>query len=64
MGKVGLSFSGRELFDFNPEWAEDEDENAIEVYERADSDHEENETTVIVAEDLFETADLEGLDDE
>ncbi|KAI9094600.1 hypothetical protein DFS34DRAFT_566546, partial [Phlyctochytrium arcticum] len=32
--KSGMTFSGRELFDFNPEWAvdEDEDEGAIDVY--------------------------------
>ncbi len=42
--KSGMAFSGKELFDFNPELAkaadgEDED-GAMDVYEREDSDHE------------------------
>lgn len=41
--KSGITFSGKELFEFNPDWAkgEDEDEGAMEEYARADSDTEE-----------------------
>ncbi|KAJ3295355.1 hypothetical protein HK104_002772 [Borealophlyctis nickersoniae] len=40
--KSGMSFSGRELFDFNPEWAgEGDDDDAMDVYVREESDGEE-----------------------
>ncbi|KAJ3030533.1 UNVERIFIED_CONTAM: hypothetical protein HDU68_008676 [Siphonaria sp. JEL0065] len=41
--KTGMTLSGKELFDFNPEWAiaeDDDDEGALEFYGREDSDHE------------------------
>ncbi|KAJ3071587.1 hypothetical protein HK102_006404 [Quaeritorhiza haematococci] len=40
--KTGLAFSGRELFDFNPEWANDGDdeEGAMDVYVRDENDSE------------------------
>lgn len=68
-GKAGMQFSGRELFDFNPEWAMAGDDDAMDVYEREPSEHSDDEegkqeagpSQVPVAEDLFEE-DLEGLD--
>ncbi|KAJ3041078.1 hypothetical protein HDV00_009978 [Rhizophlyctis rosea] len=42
--KSGMAFSGRELFDFNPDWAEgdmDDDEGAMDVYVREESDQED-----------------------
>ncbi|KAJ3087367.1 hypothetical protein HK100_008385 [Physocladia obscura] len=42
--KSGMALSGKELFDFNPEWAVQgdglDDEGAMDVYDREDSDHE------------------------
>ena len=41
--KSGMSFSGRELFDFNPDWAEgdlDDDEGAMDEYIREESEDE------------------------
>ncbi|KAI8915235.1 hypothetical protein DFJ77DRAFT_461781 [Powellomyces hirtus] len=67
--KSGMAFSGKELFDFNPDWAVgDEDDDAMEEYVRDESDHEDdkpvsnNTQPVGVAEDLFEGDDLAGLD--
>jgi hypothetical protein len=76
-GKAGMQFSGRELFDFNPEWAAAGDDEAMEIYEREPSEHGDDETPsseplydpsagagpsqVPVSEELFEE-DLEGLD--
>lgn len=38
--KVGMAFSGKDLFDFNPEWADAGDDNAMDYYEREGSDNE------------------------
>ncbi|KAJ1543644.1 hypothetical protein HK096_008307 [Nowakowskiella sp. JEL0078] len=41
--KLGITFSGKELFEFNPDWAEgndDDDEGVMDVYEREESDGE------------------------
>ncbi|KAJ3161590.1 hypothetical protein HK101_000792 [Irineochytrium annulatum] len=41
--KSGMAFSGKELFDFNPELARqdaDDEDGAMDFYEREDSDHE------------------------
>lgn len=76
--KTGMTFSGKELFDFNPEWAQDgEDDGAMDGYDRDGSDHEGQEnpdptTTHIkvwgepvqVQLDVFEGEDLEGLEDD
>lgn len=44
-GKAGMQFSGRELFDFNPEWADAGDaDDAMDVYEREPSEHGDEET--------------------
>ncbi|KAI9329334.1 hypothetical protein BDR26DRAFT_872637 [Obelidium mucronatum] len=61
--KSGMAFSGKELFDFNPDWAaadEGDDEGAMDFYEREDSDHE-GETNEPVAVYLGE--DGGGVDD-
>lgn len=43
-GKSGIQFSGRELFDFNPDLAlGGDDDDAMDEYERADSEHSDNE---------------------
>ena len=36
--KTGMAFSGKDLFDFNPDWAADQgdDDDAMEFYERDD----------------------------
>jgi hypothetical protein len=41
--KAGLNFSGRELFHFNPDWsnAVDDDDGAMDMYEREESGDEE-----------------------
>ncbi|KAI8618844.1 hypothetical protein BC830DRAFT_1061015 [Chytriomyces sp. MP71] len=42
--KSGMAFSGKELFDFNPDWAvagDEEEDGAMDFYEREDSDHED-----------------------
>ncbi|KAI8834924.1 hypothetical protein BJ741DRAFT_608649 [Chytriomyces cf. hyalinus JEL632] len=42
--KSGMAFSGKELFDFNPDWAvagDEDDDGAMDIYEREDSDHED-----------------------
>jgi hypothetical protein len=41
--KAGLNFSGRELFHFNPDWsnAVEDDDGAMDMYEREESDNEE-----------------------
>ncbi|KAJ3002568.1 hypothetical protein HKX48_002254 [Thoreauomyces humboldtii] len=71
--KSGMAFSGKELFDFNPDWAlgDEDDEDAMDVYIREDSDHEDdngskdaNGQPVDVAEDLFGDGDLDGLDED
>ena len=73
--KSGMIFSGKELFDFNPDWAVDggEDDNAMESYERQDSDHEEDvknqnvkstDEAVVVNEDLFADEGLDELSEE
>ena len=43
--KVGITFSGREMFEFSPEMAlsTDAEEGGYDVYDREDSDHEEEE---------------------
>jgi hypothetical protein len=45
--KSGMAFSGKELFEFNPEMAKedagDEDGAAMDFYEREESDHEGEE---------------------
>ena len=61
-GKTGLSFSGRELFAFNPDWAKDGDDDAMEFYERQASD-DEAEDVPVIDEDLFDE-DLDGLEEE
>lgn len=39
--KTGVLFSGKDLFDFNPEWAKDQDDmDAVDEYERQGSDDE------------------------
>ena len=66
--KTGMVFSGKDLFDFNPEWADHGDDEAMETYERQESDHEENEVLAKqekpVDQDLFGDDQLEGLDSE
>ncbi|KAI8994305.1 hypothetical protein BC832DRAFT_424947 [Gaertneriomyces semiglobifer] len=80
--KSGMAFSGKELFDFNPDWAHDsdEDEGAMEAYEREESDSEDAKPaagpssstggpvtangSTAVAEDLFGDDDLAGLEDD
>ncbi|KAJ1567758.1 hypothetical protein HK096_008775 [Nowakowskiella sp. JEL0078] len=45
--KLGITFSGKELFEFNPDWAEgidDEDEGVMDIYEREESDGEVTNT--------------------
>ncbi|KAJ3218215.1 hypothetical protein HK099_005158 [Clydaea vesicula] len=44
VGKAGLSFSGKELFDFNPDWAQGgfDEEDAMDIKIRG-SDEEDNE---------------------
>ncbi|KAI8820960.1 uncharacterized protein EV422DRAFT_47391 [Fimicolochytrium jonesii] len=73
--KTGMAFSGKELFDFNPDWAVgDEDEDAMDEYIRGESDHEEEnaaaaspsadaDAAVGVDENLFEE-EMEGLEDD
>ncbi|RKO97117.1 hypothetical protein CXG81DRAFT_6502, partial [Caulochytrium protostelioides] len=42
--KTGMAFSGKELFDFNPDWAvgaDDDDDGAMDVYQREASSDEE-----------------------
>ncbi|KAJ3076187.1 hypothetical protein HDU98_005071 [Podochytrium sp. JEL0797] len=44
--KSGMALSGKDLFDFNPDWAvadEDDEDGAMDVYVREDSDHEGEE---------------------
>ncbi|KAJ3084908.1 hypothetical protein HDU99_000035 [Rhizoclosmatium hyalinum] len=44
--KSGMALSGKELFDFNPDWAAMDDadeEGAMDFYEREDSDHENDD---------------------
>ncbi len=52
--KIGMTFSGRELFDFNPDWAkgEDEDDDAMDVYTREEETGDDQEA----AEDDQEAA--------
>jgi DRG Family Regulatory Proteins, Tma46 len=41
--KSGVAFSGKDLFDFNPQWAQDQDDlDAVDEYERQASDEEGN----------------------
>ncbi|KXS21340.1 hypothetical protein M427DRAFT_27736 [Gonapodya prolifera JEL478] len=42
-GKAAMQFSGRELFEFNPEWQGQDDDEGLEEYERDESEHEEDE---------------------
>ncbi|KAJ3340175.1 hypothetical protein HDU93_007264 [Gonapodya sp. JEL0774] len=42
-GKAAMQFSGRELFDFNPEWQQQDDGEAVEEYERDESVHEDDD---------------------
>ncbi|KAH6575922.1 hypothetical protein BASA61_004806 [Batrachochytrium salamandrivorans] len=62
--KTGMSFSGKELFDFNPEGmqADGDDEDAVDDYDGYYGRGGEDEGTVEVAEDLF--ADVDGLEDD
>ena len=60
--KTGMTFSGKELFDFNPEWADAiEEDGAMDKYE-VQSDSEETQP-VPVQLDMFKDENLEGLDD-
>ncbi|KAJ3179622.1 hypothetical protein HDU87_002828 [Geranomyces variabilis] len=74
--KSGMAFSGRELFDFNPDWAvgDEDEEGAMEDYTREDSDHEGDDKENVnapanasgpadVDEGLFEE-DMEGLEED
>ena len=57
--KTGMTFSGRELFDFNPALNADDDElDAMDVYDRQDSPSIDD---VTVSHELFALEDLEGL---
>ena len=62
--KTGMTFSGRELFDFNPEWANAvEEDGAMEKY-LVESDHEvDTSQQVPIKLDVFQGEDLDGLDD-
>ena len=56
-GRSGITFSGRELFDFNPDWANDDedDEGAVEYEEfaqRVDSDMEEEDAIATMKDSL------------
>jgi len=72
----GMSFSGRELFDFNPEWAVESDDDggqamgADEYLDRSEDEGEIPDGTMhapkfedAVDEELFGEEDLEGLDE-
>jgi hypothetical protein len=62
--KTGVTLSGKDLFDFNPEWAnEGEEEDAMEVYQRQESDGEEPSigTSMVQDSELFESQ-FEGLE--
>ena len=66
--KSGMAFSGKELFDFNPDWVADDDDGAadggaaMDYYERQDSDHE-GESNEPVAQYLGEDGGVVDLDD-
>ncbi len=72
----GMAFSGRELFDFNPDWAVESDDDggeamgADEYLDRSEDDGEIPDGTMHapkfenVDEELFGEADLEGLSEE
>lgn len=56
--KTGMTFSGKELFDFNPEWA-----NALEEDDAMDNYQvDNNDETVDANLEIFKGDDLEGLD--
>jgi hypothetical protein len=70
-----MQFSGRELFEFNPQWAGegDAEEGAVDVYIREESDSEEpaienltldENEQVTVDEALFANEEDLGLDDD
>jgi hypothetical protein len=65
-GKSGLSFSGRELFEFNPEWATggDEDQQAMEFYERQEEEEEEPVQANGQGEQVEQSASNEQIDQE
>ena len=63
--KTGMSFSGKELFDFNPELRGDDDDDADAVDDYTgyyNQSNEEEASEVVVEENLFE--DVAGLEDE
>ena len=78
--KTGMAFSGKELFDFNPDWAKggEDEEGAIDDYTREEYEEEqpeepsddqtlpEIETLEIVENDVDDELfdDLEGLEDD
>jgi hypothetical protein len=45
--KSGMTFSGKELFDFNPDWAKggDDEDGAMDVYGRDESENQQNGET-------------------
>ncbi|KAI8811303.1 hypothetical protein BJ742DRAFT_797164 [Cladochytrium replicatum] len=64
--KIGLTFSGRELFEFNPEMAQtgdDDEDGAMEVYEREDRDEDEQPPEA-VARPMWEGEGGAVVDDE
>ena len=62
--KTGMTFSGKELFDFNPEWANAlEEDDAMDNYQITDS--KENDLIDDAAApnlEIFKADELEGLD--
>ncbi|KAI8839946.1 hypothetical protein BC829DRAFT_403525 [Chytridium lagenaria] len=63
--KSGMAFSGKELFDFNPELANnyDDDDGAMDLYIRDESDHEDENNDPTLSR--FGAADLaDGPDEE
>ncbi|KAI8903301.1 hypothetical protein EDD86DRAFT_215066 [Gorgonomyces haynaldii] len=66
--KSGMVFSGKDLFDFNPDWAAQGDEGAMDDYERQASDVEDEKQDDVQVEnidsELFNEEELQGLDSE
>ncbi|KAI8894420.1 hypothetical protein BC833DRAFT_605007 [Globomyces pollinis-pini] len=64
--KTGMTFSGKDMFDFNPDWANTGDDDAMDVYEREGSDVEDIEQidTVMrsVSVDDLQIDDVEELE--
>jgi hypothetical protein len=51
--KTGVLFSGKDLFDFNPHWAQDQDDmDAVDEYDRQSSDEDDAEVPVHDVEKL------------